>query len=227
MRRHLAVFSVAAGFLVLTAVLVAVDAEAQKPPKTQAQLTLAATPAQVTFGKPVTFSGKLTGAKAVAGETVALQADVAPFDGAYADVATAVTDTGGNWTATHSPAALTRYRAQARTSPPTTSATTADVGVRVRVTRKVSDATPSRGERVRFSGRTAPAHDGAKVLIQRRTASGWRTVATTTLLDAGADVSRYAKRVKVRRTGTYRVRVPAPDADHLRGTSRRQSLKVG
>jgi hypothetical protein len=226
MRRHLAVFSVAAGFSVLTAVLVAVDAEAQKAPKPQAQLTLAATPAQVTFGTPVAFAGRLTGAKTIAGETVSLQADVAPFEGTYADVATVVTDAGGNWTATHSPAALTRYRAQARTSPPTPSPA-ADVGVRVRVTRKVSDATPSRGERVRFSGLTAPAHDGAKVLIQRRTASGWRTVATTTLLDAGADVSRYAKRVKVRRSGSYRVRVPAPDADHLRGTSRRRTLKVG
>jgi hypothetical protein len=226
MRRHLAVFTVAAGFLVLTAVLVVVDAEAQKPPKTQAQVTLAATSAQVTFGTPVAFAGRLTGAKTIAGETVALQADVAPFEGTYADVATVVTDASGNWAATHSPTALTRYRAQARTSPPAESAT-ADVGVRVRVTRRVSDATPSRGERVRLSGLVAPAHDGAKARIQRRTASGWRTVATTTLLDAGTDVSRYAKRVKVRRTGTYRVRVPAPDADHLRGTSRPRKLTVG
>jgi hypothetical protein len=157
---------------------------------------------------------------------VALQADVAPFEGAYADVATVVTDASGNWAASHSPTALARYRAQAKTSPPAESPT-ADIGVRLRVTRRVSDVTPSRGERVRFSGLLAPAHDGATALIQRRTASGWRTVATTTLLDAGTDVSRYAKRVKVRRSGTYRVRVPAPDADHLRGTSRRRALTVG
>ena len=74
---------------------------------------------------------------------------------------------------------------------------------------------------MRFSGTVAPAHDGAAVRIQRRTRTGgWTTVARTTLRDAGTDVSTYAKRVKVSRTGTYRVHVPSSDADHLAGTSR-------
>jgi len=73
----------------------------------------------------------------------------------------------------------------------------------------------------------APAHDGAAVRIQRRRANGtWVTVAQTTLTDAGTDVSRYAKRVRVRRTGTYRVRVLSGDTDHLTGTSRKRKLTV-
>lgn len=201
--------------------------QAAKPPKSPTQLTLLATPTTVTFGKATTLSGKLSGGKSVAAQPVTIQADTAPFEGTYADVATATTDANGNWTATATPSALTRYQARAATSPPTTSKTV-DVSVRLRVGVRVSDRTPSRGERVRFSGKVAPAHDGAPVRIQRRTRTGsWVTVARTTLRDAGTDVSKYAKRVKVRRTGTYRVRVLSGDTDHLTGTSRRRTLTVG
>jgi hypothetical protein len=51
-------------------------------------------------------------------------------------------------------------------------------------------------------------------------------VARTTLLTAGTDASRYSKRVRVRRTGTYRVRVRSGDTDHLNGTSRTRKLTV-
>jgi hypothetical protein len=199
---------------------------AAKPPKQPAKLTLTATPARVTFGKPTVLAGKLTGGKQAAGQTVTVQADVFPIDGNYADVATTTTDANGDWHVTQTPTALTRYRAQAKTAPPATS-NTADVAVRLRVRVHVSDRTPSRGSRVRFSGTAAPAHDGAPVRIQRRTSTGhWRTVARTVLRDAGTDVSRYGKRVRVRRSGTYRVRVRSGDADHLAGTSRRRRLTV-
>jgi hypothetical protein len=178
----------------------------------------------VTFGKPTTLTGKLTGAKSNAGQTVDIQADTAPFEGTYVTVASPVTDANGNFTATNAPTALTRYRA--RVKPATTSPTT-DVTVRLRVGVRVSDRTPRRGARVRFSGTVAPAHDGFAVRIQRRTRTGgWVTVARTTLRDAGTDVSRYAKRVKVSRTGTYRVRVPSSDPNYLAGTSGRRTLTV-
>jgi len=216
MRRH--AFAITAAALLLSPAAV----QAAKP--APAALTLSATPAQVTFGKATTLSGKLTGGKSVAGQAINIQADTAPLEGMYKTVATATTDAAGNWTATNVPAALTRYRAKmAKTLSPT-----ADVAVRLRVGVGVSDRTPHRGQRVRFSGRVAPAHDGAAVRIQRRTSTGgWVTVARTTLLDAGTDVSRYAKRVKVRRTGTYRVRVLSGDTDHLPGTSKRVKLTVG
>jgi hypothetical protein len=208
--------------LVATATLLVPAAAVQAAKPAPATLTLGASPTTVTFGKPTTLSGKLTGGKAVAGQTIQVQADTAPFEGKYANVATATTDAAGNWTATNAPTALTRYRAKAGN----TTSPTADVAVRLRVGIGVSDRTPKRGSRVRFSGRVAPAHDGAQVRIQRRTATGWTTVARTTLADAGTEVSKYSKRVRVRRSGTYRVRVLSGDTDHLAGTSPRRRLTV-
>ncbi|MEA2281023.1 MAG: hypothetical protein QOK21_1630 [Solirubrobacteraceae bacterium] len=214
------------GLAAAAALLAPAAVQAAKPPKLPAKLTIAAAPSAVTFGRATTLSGKLSGGKSAAGQLVAVQADTAPFDGTYTDVATAKTDANGDWSATNAPTALTRYRAQAKTAPPATSATV-DVGVRLRVGIRVSDRTPARGQRVRFSGTVAPAHDGAPVRIQRRRADGsWRTVARTTLQDAGDAVSRYAKRVKVTRTGTYRVRAASGDGDHLRGTSATRRLRV-
>jgi hypothetical protein len=98
-----------------------------------------------------------------------------------------------------------------------------DVPVRLRVRIHVSDHTPSKRQRVRFSGTAGPAHDGAPVRVQRRRANGsWRTVAR----DAGTEVSRYSRRVRIYRTGTYRVRVLSGDTDHLRGTSHKRKLRI-
>jgi hypothetical protein len=212
------------GLTLILAVALVSPAVVQAAKPAPAALTAAATPTTVTFGKPTTLSGKLTGGKSVAGQTIDVEADTAPLEGTYAKVATATTDAAGNWTATNVPAALTRYRARTgKTISPTV-----DVAVRLRVGIAVSDRTPHRGQRVRFSGRVAPAHDGAVVLVQRRKAgAGWKTVAQTTLLDAGTAVSRYTKRVKVTSTGTYRVRVRSGDTDHLNGTSARRKLTVG
>jgi hypothetical protein len=215
------------GLAAAAALLAPAAVQAAKPPKPNApKLTIVAAPSPVTFGKATTLSGKLTGGKTASGVTVVVQADTAPIDGTYADVATVVTDANGDWTATNAPAALTRYRAQAKSAPPSTSSTV-DVSVRLRVRIHVSDRTPAVGRRVRFSGTVAPAHDGARARIQRRRADGsWKTVARTALTDAGTDVSRYSRRVKISRTGTYRVRAASGDTDHLRGTSRTQKLRV-
>ena len=46
------------------------------------------------------------------------------------------------------------------------------------------------------------------------------------LRDAGTELSRYSRRVRVRRDGVYRVKV-AGDADHINGFSRIRRLDVG
>jgi hypothetical protein len=219
--------SIAGGAAAIAALAAPAAVLAAKPPKpTSPKLTLSAAPTTVTFGRATTLSGKLTGGKNAAGQAVTLQADTAPLDGVYTDVATVQTDANGDWTATNAPTALTRYRAVAKTSPPATSPT-ADVRVRLRVRVHVSDATPAKGQRVRFRGTVAPAHDGATARIQRRRADGtWRTVAKTPLVHAGDAVSRYAKRVKITRTGTYRVRASSGDTDHVAGTSGTRRLRV-
>jgi hypothetical protein len=211
---------------VIACLLVPAAVVAAKPPKPVGTVTLTAAPARVTFGGAVALAGRLTGARTVSGQSVVVEADVAPIDGHWTNAATATTDANGDWHVAQTPAALTRYRAQVKSAKATSA--TADVAVRLRVGVHVSDRSPSRGERVRFSGTVAPAHDGAPAKVQRRTAGGgWHTVARTTLQDAGTDVSRYAKRVRVRHSGTYRVRALSGDADHLAGTSRRRRLTVG
>jgi hypothetical protein len=101
----------------------------------------------------------------------------------------------------------------------------ATVAVRIRVTRRVSDRTPRVGTRVRFAGTACPEHDGQLAYIQRRTSTGaYRTVARTTLRDTGGVCSKYARKIRVRRDGTYRVRVRSNDQDHITGTSRRIRL---
>jgi hypothetical protein len=219
--RRTTVLVALAGALALPAV---VAAQGQN---NQGKISIATSAEKVRFGGTATLSGKLTGKKPTAAQTVAVESLAPPYTGAYATVTTVVSDADGNWSAVVTPAATARWRATAQTTPPRTS-DEVTVGVKLKVTRRVSDSTPDAGERVRFRGRVRPAHDGATAKIQRLQADGtWTLVATTTLKDAGDVRSRYAKRVKVGADGTYRVRVPAPDADHLLGTSRRKTLDVG
>jgi hypothetical protein len=156
---------------------------------------------------------------------VDLEADPYPFnDNEFAKSAETTTDANGDFRFEAQPQLNTRYRAVAKTSPPVTSEP-ATVLVRLSVTRAVSDKTPRMGVRVRFRGKVCPEHDGKTALIQRRTSSGYRTVARATLEDiAGDPCSRYSRRVRIRRDGVYRVRVPSGDADHAPGVSRRVRL---
>jgi plastocyanin len=76
-----------------------------------------------------------------------------------------------------------------------------------KITLKVSDATPRAGSRVRFYGSVTPAHDGRKVSIQKRGRAGsFKTVARTTLRDAGRARSTFSRRLRVRADGVYRAR---------------------
>jgi plastocyanin len=96
----------------------------------------------------------------------------------------------------------------------------------MRVTLRVDDARPKRGQRVRFFGSVQPPHDGRVVRLQRRGSGGrYRTVARARLRDAGDTRSTYSRRLRIFRDGIYRARVPA-DGDHLTGTSRRRRVDV-
>jgi hypothetical protein len=194
-------------------------------------LSIAASRPTVTFGQPTTISGTLTG-PSIAGATVTLEENPAPYTGAFKSTGlTATTNATGAYSIAVSPAKNTHYRVSAK--PAKKPATSAEVAVRVhvKVTFRVGDRTPRRGQRVLFSGTVLPGHDGKIARIQRRTASGaWRTVATTTLVTAGpvgtTTRSKYAKRLRIRKSGTYRVRVAPADGDHIAGTSGRRSLVV-
>jgi hypothetical protein len=192
-------------------------------------LTIAANPRTVTFGKATTIAGRLTGPDS-AGTRVELEQNPFPFTGAFSTNSNTTTDASGNYSFQVSPPVNTRFRTTAQTpgSDPTSPELT--VNVRPKVGLKLSDRTPARGKRVRFRGSVLPAHDGKSVRIQRRTKKGWRTVKTA-LLKPGTPVngtarSVYSKRIRIRRSGTWRTVFRPADGDHVRGKSRRHRIRV-
>lgn len=207
----------------------AATAHAQKPPKPPKPpqggnaVSLAATPNPVRFGSYVTLSGRLTG-NDHAGKAVTLSEDPFPF-ALFVPKGTKTTAANGNFSFAESPSVTTRYRVVAASSPPVTSPVVT-VSVAYRVGLSVSDSTPRRGTRVRFSGSVGPRKDGATAFIQKRRSDGrFVTVARTTLRAATATRSAYSRRLLINRDGTYRVRVSG-DASHVAGVSRTRTLRV-
>jgi hypothetical protein len=198
------------------------------PPKDQAGLTLDVRPPTIVFGSDATLSGRLSGTSNDRDVVVRFEVDdTKPYGDAYRNTALETrTGPSGNFALDVKPAVTSQYRAVAQASPPITSVPRL-VSVRPRIGLRVSDPTPARGERVRFSGTVTPAHDGATVLIQRRSATGrFVTVARPVLRDATDLLSAYSRRIRIRRDGVYRV-VLRGHADHATGVSRTRRIDVG
>ena len=201
-------------------------AVAQKP---SSAVTIGASPTTVTFGKATTISGTATGRDA-GGAQITLQGDIFPFDGNFRRFRETVASPTGTYSFTGvRPGKNTRYRVNAKTKPRATSSVVA-VNVRPVISRRVSDRTPAKGQRVRFRGTVRPAHSGRRVRIQRLTLGGWKTVSRPMLVPAtplnGVPRSKYSRRLRIRKTGTYRVRFVPGDGDHVRNTTRRVRLRV-
>ena len=211
---------IAASVLTVAVVLaIASEGSAQKPPKPGAT-SLKASAQQVTFSQPIALSGKVKGAKQ--GVTVTIERR-AVNSTTYGPAGTATTDANGDFSFADRPAKSSVYKATAGTaaSPEVAVAVAPLVGL------KVGDSTPRKGQRVRFKGTVRPQHDGTRVAIQRKRADGsWMTVRSPRLRDAGSSYSRYSKRIRIRRSGTYRTVIGA-HADHAEGVSRERSLTVG
>lgn len=202
----------------LTVVAITSAGEAAKP--APGTLTIAADHASVKFGAGVNLSGKLGGSN-VSGRTVRVQDDVYPLS-SFANAGSATTNATGDWTLAVKPTANTRYRANSgKVDSPTV-----DVMVRPAITLKLSDRTPRRGQRVRFSGQLCPEHDTVAIELQRKTSTGWKKVASPVLADIpGGTCSKYSVAKRVRRSGSYRAHFNA-DADHAAGNSSRRRATV-
>jgi hypothetical protein len=219
--------------IIACACLAPFAAQAAKPPKNPPggapALTISAAPALVTFGGTATVSGRLTG-RNHGNRPVELQRNPWPFR-AFVDTGRVTrTSSNGSYSFQVRPARHTRYRTI--TPQPATIYDTVIhspevlILVRLRVGIRLSTSTPRRGQRVRFFGSVTPKHNGRKVFIQRLRPDGrWRTVARTLTLNATGNRSVYSKRVRIFRSGAYRVRVRG-DADHRTGTSRVRGIRV-
>jgi len=196
-------------------------APGQPPPAAGADLTIAAQPNPTVFRGATVISGTLKGPDN-AGKPVVLRQDEFPFGKDVKDGPPTVTDDKGNYTFTRRPARNTTY--QAVVVGTTTVSASLIVKVRIRMTLRVSDATPRVGQLVRFSGRACPAHDGLPVRIQRKNAKGTFVTVRRTTLRGATGCSTYTRRFRVYRDGTYRV--TSDDADHARGFSRERFLNT-
>jgi hypothetical protein len=195
----------------------AVSASAQQQGRT---LTLAATPTAVKFGGSITLSGKLGGPNAD-GRNVRIQRDVLPLD-SFDNAGNATTNATGDWSLVVKPDANARYRA----SVGNTDSTPVDVTVRAAVSLSLSDRTPRRGQRVTFSGRVCPEHDTVTIALQRRSSTGWKTIASPVLADIpNGTCSSYSVVRRVRRDGRFRARFLG-DTDHAAGNSRVKRARV-
>jgi hypothetical protein len=181
--------------------------------------SLAANPNPATFGTGTTLAGQLTGT-GNAGRTVKLQQKAFPYTGGFADVGNPlVTDAAGNFAF---PVPLltvnTQFRVVTVGAPRATSGVVL-VGCAVRVSVKLSHTRVRRGGRVRFSGHVTPANDGALFAIQRLSKGVWVTVKGGSLHHASATSSRYAKTMRIRHFGQYRIFVGVNN-QNTSGTSR-------
>ena len=183
-------------------------------------ITIAATPKTVKFGGTVTLSGKLTGANNAA-RPVIIEQDPFPVD-VFTPAGTTTTNASGDWTFAHKPVANTRYRARSGGA----DSQNEDVMVRPAISLRLSDRTPRVGQRVRFSGRLCPEHDGVRIALQRRFGTTWRTLRSPVLKDVpGTTCSSYASRMRLRRDGAFRARFLG-DVDHVSGNSRVRRANV-
>jgi hypothetical protein len=204
-----------------------VQPPATKPPGNVPALTITAAPSPIVFGQSTMVSGRLSGTARDGGQTVQLQSDPFPY-GTFTAGPTTVTAANGNYAFTSvRPDRNTLYRVHETTGAMLTSSVVL-VGVRLNVTFYVSDSTPSRGQRIHFSGSVRPKHGGRLVRIQRQDSTGvFRTLATTrTYNPTGKTYSRYSKHLRIYRDGVYQVRVSASDSDHYSGLSRTRLLNV-
>jgi hypothetical protein len=167
--------------------------------------------------------------KHVIGVIVTLESRAATSGGAFVKGPATKTDSTGHYTFSVTPNLNTSYRAVAKASPTATSPD-AVVDVKVKVTEHLSTTKPRAGHAVRFSGLVIPAYNGKLAQIQRKTASGWKTVANAKLVATtpvgSVQRSKYSKRVKVRKSGTYRVSFNPADGLRLANTSRARKVTV-
>lgn len=176
--------------------------------------TLAATPNPVSPGGATTLAGTLTGTNGP-GREVVLQSNPFPYLQGFVNATNAqVTDGAGNFSfPVLSVPVTTQYRVVLTQRPEEVVSPIVVVGAALRVktwTNKVERG--PRGSSVRFKGNVKPQSDGARVSIQKLVNGVWVEKAHTRAFDAGSVKSRYNTRVKIRRSGQFRVVAEAAGA---------------
>jgi hypothetical protein len=189
-------------------------------------VTLGANPNPVVPGAATTLAGQLTGTNN-ANRNVVLQANPFPYIQGFLNHGNAlVTDAAGNFSfPVLSVPVTTQFRVVLAQRPEVASPIVV-VGAALQVstgTKKVARYRHS--AKVRFRGSIRPQNDGGRVSIQKLVDGAWVEKAHTIAKDRGSSKSRYEKRVRIHRSGKFRVVAEALGA-YVSGAGRTVSIKV-
>jgi len=165
-------------------------------------------------GEAFTIGGTLPGGAADAGRALELWERRAPFPGVYAIVRNGTAGPSGEFSFGVAPVRKAYWSvvAEATTTRPREASPGLLVAVRRKVSIRTSTRRPRKGTLVRFSGFVAPGFPlgpGSVATLQRRNAPGGFTDVRPVLLGAAGAFSSYRMRIRVTRSGVYRVVVPS------------------
>ena len=191
-------------------------------------VTLVATPGSVKPGGLTTLSGQLTGTNN-AGRQVQLQSSAYPYTAGFATVGnTVLTDAAGNFTFNALPVGVTTQFRVLMPNRPEIVSPIVVVGAAVQVRTYTRTVDRDRGAKtVRFSGYVSPATDGARVNIQKLRGGVWETVAHTRAKHKSSARSRFKTRVRIHRSGSFRVLAESSRPELVAGAGRTVRVKVG
>ena len=164
-------------------------------------VSLAASPNPIKVGDATTLAGTLSGT-GNANRKVVLQSNPWPYTQGFQPAANEqVTNAQGGFSfPVLSVPFNTQFRVQMPDRPQVVSPIVI-LGVRQHISTRVSKHRVRRGHRIRFSGRVTPARVGGSIAFQKKRGGTWVTIGGTVVRSGG----RYARRVKIRRGGTFRV----------------------
>jgi hypothetical protein len=190
-------------------------------------VTLGVNDNPVTFGHTVKFTGQVSGPNN-GGAVVTLQAKPYPYTGQYLQVGNSVVaNANGNFAFNVTPQANAQFRAVTKRGGVDVFSAVILEKVKLSVSATISDTTPRKGSKVKFSGSVKPSHVGVTVRIQRRSSSGsYKTIAKTKTKAASTTRAKYSIRVRISKTARYRVKVSSGDGDHGTGYSKSHRIKV-
>ncbi len=191
-------------------------------------VSLAANPTSVAPGGSTVLSGTLSGTNA-ANRQVVLQSSAYPYTAGFANVGNAViTDAAGNFTFNMLPVSVTTQFRVLMPNKPEIVSPVVVVGAAVQVirtyTRKVERHRSSVS--VRFSGYISPTTDGARVDIQKLRNGVWTTIAHTRAKHKSSTRSSFKTRVRLYRSGDFRVVAESSRPELVAGAGRTIDIKV-
>jgi hypothetical protein len=189
-------------------------------------VTLAANPNPVAPGAPTNLVGQLTGTNN-ANRQVVLQSNPYPYTQGFVNAGNPlVTDAAGNFSIPVLSVPVTTQFRVLMPQRPEIASPIVIVGAALQVTTTAKKVERHRHSvSVRFRGEIRPARAGSRVDIQKLRNGVWTSIAHTRAAHVSSSKSSYSTRVRVYRSGQFRV-VAEATGDLVSGAGRAIGIKV-